>query len=116
VRAALGLALALAAAAGCASTKGGGPADVTPKQEAVLIVDNQAFLDHTIYVIRGGGERVRIGIARGLSKSTFSLTSRVIGLGQVLSFLADPIGSNRTPISEQIHVAPGDVVELVITP
>jgi len=34
----------------------------------------------------------------------------------VLRFLADPIGGSRTPISEEIVVRNGDVVQLMIPP
>jgi hypothetical protein len=33
-----------------------------------------------------------------------------------IRFLADPIGGNRTPVSEEMSVRPGDVVTLTIPP
>ena len=36
--------------------------------------------------------------------------------GLAFDFLADPIGSNRTPVSDEITVQPGDQVRLVLPP
>jgi hypothetical protein len=86
-----------------------------PVSEAVLEVDNQAFLDMTIYVVRSG-TRQRIGIAPGHTRTSFSLRRGIVSQGADLQFLADPIGGHRTPVSQRIYVSPGDVVQLTITP
>lgn len=86
-----------------------------PASEAVLEVNNQAFLDMTIYIVRSG-TRLRIGIAPGLTLTAFPLQRRFIGNGGDLQFMADPIGGSRTPVSQRIYVEPGDVVRLTITP
>ena len=86
-----------------------------PVSEAVLEVNNQAFLDMTIYIVRSG-TRQRIGIAPGLTLTSFPLGRRFIGNGGDLQFMADPIGGNRTPVSQRIYIEPGDVVRLTITP
>jgi len=79
-----------------------------------LRVENQAFLDMTIYVLRGG-QRYRLGIANGNSTARFVIPATMVG-GQALAFLADPIGSSRTPVSQEIVVVPGDEVTLMIPP
>ena len=92
------------------------PADEpAPAPEAELEVNNQAFLDMTIYVLRAG-VRQRIGVAPGLTRTSFKLQRYIIGNGGEFQFLADPIGSNRTPVSQRIWVEPGDVVQMTITP
>lgn len=92
------------------NTAGGPPAKTT------VTVDNQSFLDMTVYVL-SGGQRIRLGQATGSSKSKFTIPAYLIGNGiQPLRFLADPIGGNRLPVSEEINVSAGDEVVLTIPP
>jgi hypothetical protein len=109
------LATVAALGLGCAKPQPD-PHDVAPRGEAVLVVDNQGFLDMNIYLVRAGNIRQRIGTAKGLGRTQFVLRTDVIGGGTDLQFLADPIGGRRTPVSQQIYVRPGDVIELQIPP
>jgi hypothetical protein len=109
-RAALALTLASLTLACARRPAGEQPMNVP----TTLRVENQAFLDMTIYVIRGG-QRYRLGIANGNSTARFVIPNTMIG-GAALAFLADPIGSSRTPVSQEIVVTPGDEVTLIIPP
>lgn len=80
-----------------------------------LIVDNQSVLDHTIYVIRGS-QRLRVGQATGLSRTEMKIPNGIVFGLTTLRFMADPIGSNRSPVSEEITVREGDEVGLRIPP
>ena len=80
-----------------------------------LRVDNQAFLDMTIYVYRST-QRIRLGTATGNSVTRLTIPANLIFGATPLRFQADPIGGNRTPISSEITVAPGDEVILTIPP
>jgi hypothetical protein len=73
------------------------------------------MLDMTVYVIRGGGRR-RLGLVNALSTQTLRIPVTLIEGAGVLRFLADPIGARRTPVSEEILVRHGDVVQLIIPP
>jgi hypothetical protein len=84
-----------------------------PQEATTLRVDNQSVADMTIYAIRSG-QRIRLGLANGLKVSTFTIPSGLIFGSTPLRFLADPIGSSRTPVSDEITVSPGDVVTLTI--
>jgi hypothetical protein len=86
-----------------------------PVPATMLKVENQAFLDMTIYVYRSS-QRVRLGIANGNSTSRFVIPSNLIFGSTPLRFQADPIGRNRQPISQEITVSPGDEVVLTIPP
>jgi hypothetical protein len=86
-----------------------------PVPATMLKVENQAFLDMTIYVYRSS-QRVRLGIANGNSTSRFTIPSNLIFGSTPLRFQADPIGRNRQPISQEITVTPGDEVVLTIPP
>jgi hypothetical protein len=90
-----------------------GPA---PAQEPTTVrVRNQSFLDHNIYVISGGA-RSRLGTVAGNNTAVLRIPPSFVQPGALLRFLADPIGSNVTPVSEQITVSPGDEVTLIIPP
>jgi hypothetical protein len=79
-----------------------------------VTVDNQSFSDMTIYVSRG--QRIRLGNARGYSKTTFTIPPSVVAGVSTLRFIADPIGNTRASVSEEINVSPGDEVGLRIPP
>jgi len=103
----LGLSLTLGGCAGRRSTS------TTPQESTVLVVKNDNYLDHNVYLLQGV-QRVRMGTARGLATSRFTIPRQYVFGVSVLQFLADPIGGNVTPVSERINVAPGDEVHLVI--
>jgi hypothetical protein len=89
--------------------------DIDPNADTKVVVDNQAFPDMNIYVLEGG-RRVRLGTANGNTKTTFTLPKYLVRTLTSIRFLADPIGSNRTPVSDEITVSPGDEVTLRIPP
>jgi hypothetical protein len=81
----------------------------------MLRVENQGFSDMVIYAV-SGAQRVRLGLATGNSTRSFTIPDYLIRGAGPLRFLADPIGSSRTPVSEEMTVQPGDVVSLTIPP
>ena len=89
--------------------------DVDPNTPTILIVDNQSFPDMTIYALEGG-RRVRLGLAGGNGQSRFTLPKYLVRSLTSIRFQADPIGSSRAPISDEITVSPGDEVTLRIPP
>jgi hypothetical protein len=94
------------------SRNNGGAAAQEP---TALRVDNRGFPDMTIYALRGG-QRVRLGTASGNANSTFTIPSSLLSGITTLRFIADPIGSSRASVSEEITVTPGDSVILMIPP
>lgn len=105
----------LTAAAGFLAACAYSRAPATPQPETRVRVENQASLDMNIYVLRGA-ERIRLGTATALSTTILKIPSHLIFGATPLRFLADPIGSNRTPVSDEIIVAAGDEVTLRIPP
>ena len=78
-------------------------------------VENRNFLDMKVYVILRNAERIRIGTVTGNSTQTLYIPEGlIIGAGTV-QFIADPIGGNQAPISQDITVQPGEVIDLIIT-
>ena len=111
------LLLALVATAPVAACSRARAADQAPMPDvaATLRVENRAFLDMVIYLVSDAGVRQRLGTVTGNSTARFTLPASATSFGNV-RFLADPIGSRGTPISEQIAVHPGDEVVLEIPP
>jgi hypothetical protein len=86
-----------------------------PESPAMLRVENQGFSDMIVYAV-SGGQRVRLGMATGNSTRSFTIPQYLFRGGGPLRFLADPIGGNRAPVSEELTVQPGDIVTLTIPP
>lgn len=86
--------------------------DGESRPDAMLRVENRGFSDMTIYLLRGS-QRIRLGVVNGNTTSSFTIRSQYLTSGP-LSFLADPIGSSRTPVSDELVVNPGDIVTLMI--
>ncbi len=86
-----------------------------PQEATTLRVRNQSFLDHNIYLLTGGA-RSRLGTVTGNSTAVLRIPASFVQPGALLRFVADPIGSNVTPVSDQIAVSPGDEVQLIIPP
>jgi hypothetical protein len=103
--------------AACHSTPPSDDAALSPTRgSATLQVDNQGFLDMTVYVL-DGANRQRLGIARGHSTTQLTIPDhQVRGGSGSLKFYCDPIGGEGLPVSEEIVVEPGDTVELTIPP
>jgi hypothetical protein len=97
----------------CASTATN--AASAQRHPTTVVVDNQALLDMTIYVLNGG-QRVRLGTANGLSTTRLTIPSSIILGARSLRFIADPIGGNRSPVSEEINIVEGDEIGLRIPP
>ena len=104
----LGLSVALTA---CASKRTA--TNATAELPTILVVKNDSYLDHNVYLLQGM-QRVRMGTARGLASTRFTIPRQYVFGVSALQFLADPIGGNVTPVSERINVSPGDEVHLQI--
>jgi hypothetical protein len=112
------LALLLAAAPACVSRgrTNDTPAGEGRPQRTVLRVENLGFSDMTIYVVRSGSERIRLGMAGGNRTTVLEIPTYLVQFPTPLRFIADPIGSSRTPVSDEITVNPGEEVVLTIPP
>ncbi|MDQ6769237.1 MAG: hypothetical protein M3Z54_04550 [Gemmatimonadota bacterium] len=108
------LPLVVLALAAC-SAYSRGSASTDQNAPTVLQVDNQGFLDMNVYAARSS-QRTRLGNAAGNRKTNFVIPKMLIAGLTPLRFIADPIGGNRPSVSQEITVAPGDTVVLVIPP
>lgn len=103
------LVLLAAGACGSASRRSG----ATQGARTTVRVENRNFLDMNVYVLRSS-QRIRLGTVPGNSTRVLTIPSHLVFGSTPLRFLADPIGSNRTPISSEITVTPGDEVVLYL--
>jgi hypothetical protein len=87
----------------------------TQAEGAVLRVDNQSSNLVTIYALRSGVERVRLGQARALQVTELRIPPN-LAVGTQLNFIADPLAVRGAPVSPEVVVWPGDIVEMVIPP
>jgi hypothetical protein len=110
----LSLLLLLGAVSACAGNRNRDPA-LRPCPTFVQI-DNQAWLDMTIYVVEVGGSRMRIGSVSSTRTTTLRIPDGMVGPGRRLRFQADPVGSNRVATSFEINVEPGETIRLTIPP
>ncbi|MDB4880054.1 MAG: hypothetical protein JWL60_1500 [Gemmatimonadetes bacterium] len=111
------MALVLAATAGCFQQRAEPDPNIAaePVAPTRLRVENQAFLDMTIYVYRGS-QRIRLGQASGNSVTRMTIPANLIFGSTPLRFQADPIGGQRAPITQEISVSAGDEVVLTLPP
>jgi hypothetical protein len=113
----LTLILALGVSVGAASCARSHSNAATPRNApTTLRVENQGFLDMNVYVVAQGGARNRLGTATGNATSHFTIPSSLIFGPTQLRFVADPIGGQRTSVSESILVSAGDEITLTIPP
>ncbi|MGH7577501.1 MAG: hypothetical protein ACREM1_20545 [Longimicrobiales bacterium] len=109
------LAVMAAAVASCGGNPPPGLAQFEDEEATRLSVENQSTLDMNIYVLRGS-QRIRLGTATAHLTTRFTIPPELIFGVTPLRFLADPIGSSRTPVTDEISVSPGDDVVLTIPP
>ena len=108
------VAMLLAGIAACNTfARGSGTTD--QNQPTVVEVDNQGFQDMDVYAVRSG-QRVRLGLATGTSKTKLTIPQTMVSGMTPLRFVADPIGGRRASVSQEITVAPGDTVVMTIPP
>jgi len=86
-----------------------------PNTPTVVQVDNQGFLDMDVFAVRSS-QRLRLGTARGNGKTNLTIPPAIVTGLTPLRFVADPIGGRRASVSQEITVAPGDTVVLMIPP
>ncbi len=105
----------LAAACGPSGQPGSSPSQRS--QVTILRVENQAWMDMTIYVMdAGSGARRRLGMVSATAETNLRIPDAVVGPGRALRFVADPIGNQQTASSFEIYVRPGQRVTITIPP
>ena len=92
-----------------------GSATSSQNAPTIVQVDNEGFLDMDVFAVRSG-QRVRLGMTTGNSKTNLTIAPALVGGLTTLRFIADPIGGSRASVSQEIIVAPGDTVVLTIPP
>jgi hypothetical protein len=110
--------LLMACAIACSSGKTGpsGP-DPQAEDQARVRIDNRASLDMDIYLLRGGGQALRLGFVPGGEKSTFALPPTLTAGAVSITFEARPVRrSGQAVRSEPFRVSPGEEITWSIPP
>lgn len=107
------LALVVASLA-CRSGRAARNANEGPARTTIE-VQNEDFNDMNVYVLVNGS-RTRLGIANGNKTTVLTIPEYLLSGTTFLRFVANPIGGNRTPVSEEVDVSPGDQLVMVIRP
>ena len=111
-----------ALAAGCRSapppqTSTKGPVDLNAEpgqtDETLVVVDNQNVNDMTIYAYQGT-QRIRLGRAQGTAVTRLKIPHSIVSGVVQMRFFAQPLGNQRSYLSELIPVQPGDQVDWII--
>jgi hypothetical protein len=103
----------IAAAIACGGERSPISSNLQSSDDAFLIVQNDHWLDATIYAVRAGTQH-RLGTARGLATDTIPLRLTVVGGAGSVRLVAEPIGQTGRHVSEPINVDRGDLVEYQI--
>ena len=85
-----------------------------PSPAVYVSVDNQNWLDVSIYALRGT-IRTRIGEVSGNGNAQLKIPAGVIVAGQV-RLMADAIGSSERFVTDMITVDPDQRVQLMVAP
>ena len=102
-------------AAGCARRTGA--SNTVQTRETTLQVQNQTFVDMVVYVMDvDGSRRQRLDMVGATSSRQMRIPASIVGPGRALRFQVDPVGSAHVATSFEIHVTPGQVVQLTIPP
>lgn len=106
---------ALTVLSSCKSTgEQAGAADAYDVPEALITVHNRNVLDMNVYVLRDT-QRIRLGMVTAGNEKTFTLSQHIVLNAPLLRFIADPIGSARSVLIDELNVFPGDEIDLYIS-
>lgn len=77
-----------------------------PTSPTSLRIENQNWLDVTIYVVHDG-QRSRLGAATAAHTTELEIPPTLLGQLGAIRLMADPVGSSQTIISPTVVVKPG---------
>ena len=98
-------------AAGCGRKEADSPFRRVVDRPVQLEVDNNNFLDVSVYAV-AGGYSLRLGDVGGKSAGEFTLDPERITMVGGLQILVDPIGATQTYLSPMVYPYGGATVEL----
>ena len=95
--------------AGCSSSRESSSAFRPTKVE----VSNNNFHDVNLFIVRGS-QRVRLGFIQSNATRVLDIPTYIASAGGLVLFVADPIGSNRRPFSQEFYIEEGQTLQLII--
>jgi hypothetical protein len=104
-----GLIVLLGLSSACGASRTTPTSNPEPSSDEIPVqIDNQNFSDMEIYVVKNG-QRLLIGQAGGLTKTTLTIRNVARGGGRV-RLLAEPIGGARPITTPTLVVPPGQTI------
>jgi hypothetical protein len=104
-----GLIVLLGLSSACGASRSTPTSSPEPSSDEIPVqIDNQNFSDMEIYVVKNG-QRLLIGQAGGLTKTTLTIRNVARGGGRV-RLLAEPIGGARPIATPTLVVPPGQSI------
>lgn len=97
--------------AACGGSRGRASAE--PGERTTVQVENRSWSAVNVYAVRGS-QRIRLGTVQAVTTQVLTIPRTVVAGVTSIRFLIDPIGSNRTPISQEVTVREGDRVVLYV--
>lgn len=83
------------------------------EERTTVRVENRSWNAVNVYALRGT-QRIRLGMVPAVNTQVLTIPRSLVTGITTLAFLIDPIGSNVTPISQEITVREGDEVVLYV--
>jgi hypothetical protein len=96
---------------GCASMSSGGGGE----PYATLVIENDGTATVTIYALRSGGTRMRIGQVTALGRGEFEIRQYMVSGSSQLQLLIDPLGSRQSYPTRSVYISEGEVLRLVVS-
>ena len=96
-------------AGACAPMTRNTGADGVATERTTMVVENNNWSDMTVYILRDG-VRTRMGAVPSMGRSTFVLSSALVGGTGEIRVQADPLGSSKKWTSQPILIVPGNQV------
>ncbi len=107
-------ALSLALGSPACSHQGPQSAANAAQGATVLRVENQSFYDMDIFMVRSGGDRVRLGSVSSQQTANLSIPSGLLFGLTTARFVARPLAGRGAEVSQDITIAAGDTVVMTL--
>ena len=100
-------------ASGCRSGSDGFPDGNALPRPIRLQVENNNYLDVTVYA-KGSGISYKVGYVTGKSSGTLTIDPRRVSLASGLQLRVDPLGSTQTYLSPVLFPDPSATLVLIV--
>jgi len=83
---------------------------------AIVIFDNQSLEQADVFAVSSGGSPIRIGTVFAGHRQRLNVRGTALGTGGTVNIVARLLVSARAPRTGTVSLAPGDRLEVTLTP